>query len=379
MHHVGRLQFLQMRIVELVNNLTIGGAERMATDLAVGLSRLGHEVRVVGLRGGGPLVSVLGEAGVEVFCGENANGFNIKALRSLAHYIGDRGADVLHTHNPLTHHYGVLAARMAKVPVVVNTFHGPGNLTGFGRTQIVFEASCLFTDRVVACCQSVEEHVRRVTRVARSKVTMIPNGIALERFLAITPTLSKDDLVFGAVGRLAAVKDQASLIEAFASLLRGRPNCRLEILGEGPLRGALEEKASQFGIADRVTFHGSSLDVASFLSRLHVFVLCSLSEGLPLTLLEAMAAGLPVVGTDVGEIPELVRAGECGWLCPPGNPEQLAVALSAAAGSDSRLRMGSRGREYVVKRHSISLMVDGYRRLFEQMCSPPGGHRRVDP
>jgi glycosyltransferase involved in cell wall biosynthesis len=356
-----------MRVVELVNSLTIGGAERMATDLAVGLQARGHQASVACLRGGGPLAEVLQQSHVEICSLEKGEGFSIRALRSFANFLKDRKVDVVHTHNPLTHHYGVLAGRLAKVPVVVNTFHGPGNLTGFGKTQLIFEASCLFSDRVVACCQSVQQHLQRITRVARRKLTMIPNGIELRRFSSIRAARHDGKLVFGAVGRLVPVKDHTSLLEAFASLARTQQMCRLEILGEGPEGTGLREKAEALGIANRVVFRGASLDVVSFLAGLDVFVLCSLSEGLPLTLIEAMAAALPVVGTSVGEIPNLVKASNCGWVCSPGNPTELATALLEAERANDRYPRGIRAREYVMSRHSIHLMVESYQTLFEQL------------
>jgi len=339
----------------------------MATDLALGLQARGHQVSVACLRGGGPLAEVLQQSHAEICSLEKGEGFSIRSLRGFVNFLKDRKVDVVHTHNPLTHHYGVLAGRMAKVPFVVNTFHGPGNLTGFGKTQLIFEASCLFSSRVVACCQSVEHHLQRVTRVARRKLTMIPNGIALDRFTSIRATPHDGELVLGAVGRLVPVKDHASLLDAFASVLRTQPMCRLEILGEGPLGTRLREKAEALGIANRVVFRGASLDVVSFLAGLDIFVLCSLSEGLPLTLIEAMAAALPVVGTSVGEIPNLVKASNCGWVCSPGNPKELAAALLEAARANDRHQRGIRAREYVLSRYSVHLMVESYQTLFEQL------------
>jgi glycosyltransferase involved in cell wall biosynthesis len=116
-----------------------------------------------------------------------------------------------------------------------------------------------------------------------------------------------------------------------------------------------------------VVFRGASLDVVSFLAGLDIFVLCSLSEGLPLTLIEAMAAALPVVGTSVGEIPNLVKASNCGWVCSPGNPKELAAALLEAARANDRHQRGIRAREYVLSRYSVHLMVESYQTLFEQL------------
>ena len=356
-----------MRITELVNNLEIGGAERMVVDLVLGLQSRGHVLNVICLRGAGPLARVLCESGIEVCALGKGGGFSFEAARMLAGHMRLSRTDVIHTHNPLVHHYGVLSARLAGVPVVVNTFHGPGNLTGFGRAQMIFDASCRWSDRIVPCCEAVGAHLGHVTLVARRKLTVIPNGIPLERFRAIRPRRADGYFVIGSVGRLVSVKDHASLLKAFARFRSEVPHSRLEILGEGPLRSALEQTARDLGIDKNVVFHGASLDVPGFLSRLDTFVLCSLSEGLPLTLVEAMAAGLPVVGTDVGAIPELVRAADCGWLCAAGDPGQLAEALLQSLHCEARVQRGLRGREYVIERHSVESMTTGYEQLFERL------------
>jgi glycosyltransferase involved in cell wall biosynthesis len=174
------------------------------------------------------------------------------------------------------------------------------------------------------------------------------------------------------VGRLAPVKDHQTLLRAFA-LLSGRyPNARLEILGDGPLRASLASVANELGIANRVRLQPPTLDVAAFLARLHTFVICSLNEGLPLTLIEGMAAGLPVVATSVGGMPELVRGAGCGWLAPPANPVELASRMEAAINSTSRTELGMRGRRYALEFHSLAAMADAYERLFEGLL---GGKR----
>jgi glycosyltransferase involved in cell wall biosynthesis len=362
-----------MRITELVNNLEIGGAERMVSNLALGLQSRGHALNVICLRSAGPLAQSLRESGIEVCALEKGEGFSFKAVRTVAEYLRSSRTDVIHTHNPLVHHYGAVSARLAGVPVVVNTFHGPGNLTGFGRTQTIFDVSCLWSDRVVPCCEAVGAHLRHVTLVARRKLTVIPNGVPLERFRAIRPHAAENDFVIGSVGRLVPVKDHHSLLKAIAMIRREEPRVRLEILGDGPLRSALEQTARDLGIGSNVAFHGSSLDVPGFLSRLDTFVLCSLSEGLPLTLVEAMAAGLPVVGTTVGAIPELVGAAGCGWLCSPGDPGQLAAALLKSLRCDARAQRGLRGRDYVLEHHSVESMTNAYEQLFGELLEARRG------
>ena len=138
-------------------------------------------------------------------------------------------------------------------------------------------------------------------------------------------------------------------------------------MGDGPLRAKLEEMARSLGIGGKVIFRGSSLDVPSFFAGIDTFVLCSLSEGLPLTLIEAMAAGLPVVGTDVGAIPEMVEATQCGWICRRGEPEGLAAALLQAFRCENRGERGRRGREYVVCHNSVESMTGAYELLFRRL------------
>ncbi len=364
-----------MRITELVNSLTIGGAERMVADLALGLQQQGHTVSVVCLRDGGPLSACLEDANIEVVTLDKREGVDLRALGKFSRYLVERRVDVVHTHNPLTHHYGVAGGRRAGVPVVVNTFHGPANLTGFGLKQLIFETSCLFSDRVVACCGSVDQHLRNITSVAKRKLSVIPNGIAVDRFVEIPPRAPSGEIVFGMVGRLVPVKDHKTLLEAFAEVARQAPASRLELLGDGPLYATLQELACALGIESRVVFHRASLDVPKFLSQVDAFVLSSVSEGLPLSVLEAMAAGLPVVGTAVGAIPELVEASGCGWTCAPGQPAALAGALMQALGSAERIEKGQRGREYVVRHNSIMAMTVAYERLFEELLEDRGERR----
>lgn len=364
-----------MRIVEIVNSLTIGGAERMASDLAVELRSRGHEVSVVCVRGRGPLSETLREAGVEILFLDKGEGFSTSSVRTLTADLRSRRADVIHTHNPLTHHYGVLAGRLAGVPIVVNTFHGPGNLTNIDKKLLLFEVSCLFSDQVVACCSSVGVHLERLTRIARRQAIVIPNGVSLSRFLARPAAPAGKELVIGTVGRLVAVKDHRSLIDAFRRVLKQEPNVKLELLGDGPLRSELEEQARTLEVSKQVTFHGASLDVPTFLSGLHVFVLSSSSEGLPLTLIEAMASGLPVVATAVGEVPELVRRSDAGWICAPGKPEEMEAALLAAVRSPDREAMGARARAYVAEKYSLRAMVQEYERLFEYLCGCRGSRQ----
>jgi glycosyltransferase involved in cell wall biosynthesis len=287
----------------------------------------------------------------------------------LAKFMRSKRIEVVHTHNPLVHHYGVLCGRLGGARVIVNTLHGPGNLDDSRKTRLVYEASCAFSTQVVSVCQALDARLKKVTLAAGRRTAVIPNGVSLDRFTSIHPRVAGEEFVFGAVGRLVPVKDHETLLRAFKLVSANHPGVRLEILGDGPLRAHLTGTANQLGIADRVRLALPTLDVAAFLARLHAFVICSLSEGLPLTLIEGMAAALPVVATSVGGMPELVLGAGCGWLASPANAKELASRMEAAITSRELAQMGMRGRRYALEYHSLDAMTDGYERLFENLLN----------
>jgi glycosyltransferase involved in cell wall biosynthesis len=163
------------------------------------------------------------------------------------------------------------------------------------------------------------------------------------------------------------VKDQRTLLTAFARVRQHTPACRLEILGCGELLDELEAQARALGIHDSVTFRGWSRDVAGFLAGVDAFVLSSRSEGLPMTLLEAMAAGLPVVSTAVGGIPEVVNGAGCGWLAPAGDAVGLADRMLEALNAPDFADRSKRARQAAAANYSVGSMTDQYGRLFERL------------
>ncbi len=356
-----------MRIVELLNNLEIGGAERLAVDLGKAFKARGHDVRFVCLRNGGALETVVRAAGIPVLTLQKGEGPSPSTMLKLRDYLKSNRIDVVHTHNPLVHHYGVAAGRLAGVPAIVNTIHGIDNLsekTGFN--EILYSAMARISSSIVAVCPMAYRTFAKRWVVPRSKLVAINNGIPLESFLSVERRPVGTEVVFGIVGRLVPVKNHELLLNAFRVVLECRPNCLLRILGDGPLRAELEAQALRLGIANRTHFHGYSNDVPAFLKEVDIAVLCSRSEGLPLGILEAMAAALPVVGTDVGGMRDLVEGGQCGWICPPVNVAELANAMLAAAATPPPVlrEMGLRGRDHVVQYYSLQRMTDEYERLF---------------
>lgn len=360
-----------MRILELIDSLDTGGAEKMASSLALNLKSRDHSVHIACLREKGKMPVAeerFREAGVRILELKKPDGFSLPTVAQLARYVREHRFEVIHAHNPLVLHYAVLASRLCRVPAV-NTVHGISTLSMQPWAEKLFWTSCRLTDRVVPVCRAVEEVIRQRHPLRRSRLATIYNGIEVNELVNIPRRTADGNIVFGTVGRLVPVKDQQNLLRAFATVARQDPRCRLEIVGDGELRGKLEQLAGELGIAGLVRFHGLRSDIPQLLTRFDIFVLSSLSEGLPLTMLEAMAAGLPVIGTSVGGVIEIIETAGCGWLCPPGKPAALANVMAESANREDRAERGMRGRSAVLRQYSVSAMTANYLALFEELIA----------
>jgi glycosyltransferase involved in cell wall biosynthesis len=285
-----------------------------------------------------------------------------------------------------------VARLIAPFPVLVNTLH---NLTMAGvkrdHTKI-FEMAHRATDRLAerttAICHAASNYyVERHTVPARKMMT-VPNGIECQRY-APNPEARKrlrqemgieTDFVWLAVGRLVLQKAYWTMLRAFATLDQKRHT--LLICGVGVMRDELTALAKELGIAERVRFLGLRKDIPNLMSAADAFVLSSDMEGLPLVLLQASAAALPIVATNVSGNPEVVIEGVNGFMTPPGSPELFAQAMERMASlpADQRLAMGRAGQARVQKIFQVEPVVDQWERLFEELLRTCGGRaRRLAP
>jgi glycosyltransferase involved in cell wall biosynthesis len=256
--------------------------------------------------------------------------------------------DVVHLNSSKAGVLGRIAASAARVPVRVFTAHGWAFKATTGAAARVYtladRAVCPLTTMIV-CVSQTELEAGLAARVCvRERTTVIPNAVDVSAL----PTRSQgvsEPVEIVSVGRLAAPKDFSTLLAALALLPAGR--ARLTVLGDGPLRPALEEQVAELGLAGDVVLAGEAADVRPYLDRADLFVLSSTSEGMPISVLEAMAAGLPVVASAVGGLHEIVVDGATGFLVPPSQPQALADALGRLvedAGLRGRLGAGGRQR-----------------------------------
>jgi vancomycin resistance protein YoaR len=204
--------------------------------------------------------------------------------------------------------------------------------------------------------------------VSADRIMVIPNGVSDQEF-DMTPGVERDT-PFVSVGRLDEQKGYTYLLEAAAVLMKSEPGFRLRIVGDGPLRQSLEEQAASLGLGETVRFEGQSTEVRRHLQRAHVFVLSSLWEGLPYTIIEAMASGLPVITTDVGGCRELVIHEETGLVVPPADPIALAEAMRVLwSDAGMRKRMGAAGRSFASRAFRLEQTVAGNRGLYDRLLA----------
>jgi glycosyltransferase involved in cell wall biosynthesis len=354
----------RLRIAHVTLGLDMGGQEKLLVEFAQHVDRKCFALEFLSLGSRGTLAEEIEAHSWPVTALNEPTGLRPGLVLRLARFLRRRKIDVVHTHDVRPLIYGAVAARLARVPSVVHTRHGQDSrITPRQRALVRFAAR--LTDRFVC----VSEDSARLTieqGVAAAKVRAIINGIDVEQF-AYTGPQPRGPVV--TIARLSPEKDIANLIRTAAIVAGAEPGFRLEIAGDGPCRVDLEALIDGLGLKDRVRLLGQVRDVRSLLGRASLFVLPSVSEGVSLTLLEAMARGLAVVATRVGGNPEVVVDGDTGQLVPARNPDALADAMLALLRDPERSRrMGLAGRRRVEQVFDVRRMVADYEELYRELA-----------
>lgn len=359
-----------MRIIQIVESLDLGGLERLAVNLAIEQKRRGDDARIYCVCRRGKLADDAEAAGVPVRCFNKPPGLNLRAFARITFALTRDHPAVVHTHNPNIHHYGAFAARVARVPVVVNTRHSPLSPKEFMYRERHFEKAIRFTDAVVFVSNPARDSIVNGLRLENLRTAVIPTAIPLQPYLEkpAAPLSQRPHLRFGTLGRMVPEKAHDVLIDAFVSVAKAFPSAELRIAGGGPLYESLRGRGASTGLNGRIRIEQATNDPAGFLQQLDVFVLSSRSEGMPLVLLEAMAAGLPVVSTRIGGIPDFLPE-DIGWLCAPEDSGALADAMISASESPESLARAAAGRELVLRKYGIREMCEAYGDLFAEIAS----------
>ncbi len=366
-----------MNIVHVLSSFGLGGQERMAVDLARAQRASGHRVMAVSLAPPpeGPLAETFLEAGVKALTVAKRPGFDVTLPIRLGQLFVREGVEVVHTHNPQPLIYGAPAGRLAGA-ALIHTKHGrnPDSL----RRRLLRRAAAQLVDAYVAVSPSTAAVARENHDCDEARLHVIANGIDVTAFTLGAGVrrgvrdelgIPRDAWVVGTIGRLAPEKDQAALVQAMAPLLDEKR--RLVIVGDGAERMALEKLVHGLERGRFVHLTGVRRDPARLLAAFDVFALSSCTEGLPLVLLEAMAAGLPVVSTDVGGIGDVVQHERTGFLVPRTDMARFADELRRLyRDPDLARRIGMTARHAVRHAYSLERMASDYAALYASARAP---------
>ena len=370
----------KLEVVHAIRSLEFGGAEKMVLKLAEKQKISGRiSPRLVCIMGEGELRGeaenyglpwkVMGMGGIRY----------LSPIFRLVSIFRRIRPDIVHTHNLVAHVHAAPAARFLGIPVL-HTKHGRA-VSSFSRFPGLRRWIYNLAGRIAVVSDETGESLIRKTGIDPRKVITVYNGIETESFsggeggsLREELGIGDSETVFGSLSRLSPEKDHRTLIKAFSSLAAGHENCRLLIVGDGPLREELEEMVAGLELASRVTFAGFREDTAASLAAMDVFLQPSLEEGLSLTILEAAAAGVPIITTPVGGTPEIIIDGAEGVMVEPGSSEQLASAMESFLREPDRFRkMAEAARRKVRDRFSLGGMQENYSGIYLELI---GRNRR---
>lgn len=359
-----------MRIELVLPYLVRGGMETMVARLARALSMRGHEIGVTCTQFGGPLAEDLAEDGIRVTIVPTLGLLTNAWAPQLERWLRDVKPDVVHVHSG-TWLKTARAARRAGVPRVVHTVHGLLDVERW-HDALLKRLAARHTDEIVIVSEPLRAFIASQTHRPEADLRLIVNGVDTTRFrpgprtsaLRQRTGIPAGATIIGNVARLQEVKNHELLIDAFSGLLSRVPDSHLVVVGEGPLRPDLTEQVKRLGLQERVHLIGMESDTAQIYREFDLYVLPSRSEGTSLSLLEAMASGIPVVATAVGGTPALLAHGARGRLVPPDDRVALERAMHDVLVDPARHDVADAARRDVDVQYSESAMVSAYERLY---------------
>jgi len=371
-----------MRILHLISSGGLFGAERVAVELSKSLRKTYHCEPILGVikNAYNPHEEILEEAktnGIAYAVFPCRSQLDLKLAFSIREFIKRNRIDVIHCHGYKSNFYGLLASR-GEVPSVTTNHNW---LTTHWRLKTYCFLDSLwirFFDRIVAVSNEVKKDMLRY-KIPAAKIRVVDNGIALERFAKLVETnIMKNQLgldekirIIGTIGSLVIEKGHIYLLEAARQILDVVKDLKFLIIGDGPLRKALEEKSEELGIKKDIIFMGQRKDIPELLMAMDVFALPSIKEGLPIALLEAMASKRPVIATRIGAIPNVIENEDIGVLVEPKDITGLRDAIMNLLNDPGRMNLLARkGFDRVCRDFSSDEMAKNYLKLYNELANP---------
>ncbi|HSJ75998.1 MAG TPA: glycosyltransferase [Gemmatimonadales bacterium] len=371
-----------MRVMFLSTSMGMGGADQQLLSAAELMRAQGHDVFIVALCELGPMGLEARSKGIRTETLGMPRGVpDPRGLIRLVRLVRAWKPDVLHSHMIHANLLARMVRLFARVPVIVSTIHNI--YEGGPLWMAAYRISNGLVDHMTIISEAAADRFVNERIVPRELLTCVPNGVDTERFRQVAPGTREalrssigiqDRFVWLAVGRFEIAKDYPNMLHAFAQVCQSDSNAVLLLVGHGSLQEETESLAHSLGLGDRIRFLGVRSDVPEVMAAADGYVMSSAWEGMPIALLEAAAAGLPIVATRVGGNHEVVRDGESGFLVPPRDHDALGRAmLRLMEQTPERLRdMGERGREHVRVHYGLARVVERWQDLYRQVSIRKG-------
>ena len=329
----------------------------------------------------GPLPDSLRGIGERVHPVDLKRRLDIPGVRRLARLFSELGVHIVHSHNARANVHARIACRIAHVPVQISTIHN--SIFNYGVSAVrqylyvtAERQTFRWCDRVIAVSEGIAGDLRTRYRFPTEKITVVPNGVDMDR---VEPRsdgstvraglgIGTDSTIILQVGRLTPQKGYDILLKSFSTVHQNHPDAVLLMIGEGPQRRELEDLARGLGIEESSRFLGHREDIADLLGAADIVTLASRSEGMPYTLLEAMAAGRAVIATQIPGIEEVIKSEDMAVLVPTEDLAALAEALSGLIVEPSRSKsLGEAARRHIEVHHTASRMVERVQQIYRSL------------
>ena len=362
----------RLRLMQVTHDLSIGGLQQVIVNICKTINRVKFDISVLCLRSLGEFVPEVEKMGIKVFCLSQKTGIDYFSFIKVAKILRRERIDVIHTHNTQPFIDGTIGALLSGVKTIIHTDHAR-DFPDKCRYMFAEYVMSKFAYRVVGVSEHTSADLIKYEKISPAKVITIFNGIYGPKYdIVIDRNKKKQELgiknkgpIIGIGVRLTEQKGITYLFKAMPEVIKIFPDITLVIAGEGELKEELQREAIQLGIDDHVLFLGARLDIPELLKLFNIYVLPSLWEGMPMVILEAMAAGCPIVATNVGGVSKVILDKQNGLLVSPRNPEQLAAAvILLLADEQPRKKYTQKGLQKFMEKFSAEIMTKQYERLY---------------
>ena len=355
-------------LTQVIYSFAIGGSEVLGLNIATFMKRQGWRSSLCAIEYGGPLEPILEQEGIPNIWISRSTSSKVDAFLRMLRFFRQQRPDVVHTHHVYDLIYALVPAILSGARII-HTEHEYYSL--LGKKTLILRCLSYFCYAVTSVSEEVTNFLAETVKVSKDKLHTITNGIDIEKFSGTSLLarqsigVTENSFVIGIVARLEPEKNIETLLKAFAEVSRQRSDAVLVIVGDGSQRTVLEELSRELNVQQNVRFLGVRLDIADVVSLFDVFALPSRREGLPISILEAMSCGKPVVASDVGSINSVIIPGENGFLIEPDDAGKLATYLmNLMDDPNARILFGIRSRQLIEKSYNNISSMGAYLDLY---------------